>query len=59
MMLAYQPVKTLAKVNISINQGLAAAERIIPIIDQKNEISINEKNQNISISDGNIIFRNI
>ena len=59
MMLAYQPVKTLAKVNISINQGLAAAERIIPIIDQKNEINLNEKDQNISISKANIIFKNI
>ena len=35
MMLAYQPVKTLAKVNIAINQGLAAAERIVPVIDLK------------------------
>jgi len=59
MMLAYQPVKTLAKVNIAINQGLAAAERIVPIIDLKNEIHINEGNENISISKGDIIFKNI
>ncbi len=59
MMLAYQPVKTLAKVNIAINQGLAAAERIVPVIDLKNEIDINENNQKISISKGNIIFKNI
>ena len=38
MMLAYQPVKTLTKVNVAIGQGLAAAKRIIPIIDTKNEI---------------------
>ena len=36
MMLAYQPVKTLTKVNVAIAQGLAAANRIIPIIDLKN-----------------------
>ena len=59
MMLAYQPVKTLAKVNIAINQGLAAAERIVPVIDLKNEIHINEGNENISISKGDIIFKNI
>ena len=35
MMLAYQPVKTLTKVNIAISQGFAAAERILPIIDLK------------------------
>ena len=38
MMLAYQPVKSLTKVNVSIGQGLSAAKRIIPIIDSKNEI---------------------
>ena len=38
MMLAYQPVKTLTKVNIAIGQGLAAAERILPIIDIKNKL---------------------
>ncbi len=59
MMLAYQPVKTLAKVNIAINQGLAAAERIIPVIDLKNEINMNDKSKNISVSKGNIIFKNI
>jgi subfamily B ATP-binding cassette protein MsbA len=59
MMLAYQPVKTLAKVNIAINQGLAAAERIIPVIDLKNEINMNDKSENISVSKGNIIFKNI
>ena len=42
MMLAYQPVKTLTKVNIAISQGFAAAERILPIIDIKNEINLNE-----------------
>ena len=41
MMLAYQPVKTLTKVNIAIFQGFAAAERILPIIDIKNEINLN------------------
>ena len=59
MMLAYQPVKTLAKVNIAINQGLAAAERIVPVIDLKNEIDINGNNQKILISKGRIVFKNI
>ena len=38
MMLAYQPVRSLATLNISINQSLSAARRILPIIDHKNEI---------------------
>ena len=59
MMLAYQPVKTLTKVNVAIEQGLAAANRIIPIIDIKNEINLNEDKDNFNISRGNIIFKNV
>jgi subfamily B ATP-binding cassette protein MsbA len=59
MMLAYQPVKTLTKVNVAIGQGLAAADRIIPIIDIKNEINFNEKNRNLNFSEGNILFNKI
>ncbi len=59
MMLAYQPVKTLTKVNIGIGQGLAAAERILPIIDNQNEISLNEQGDNLNITEGNIILDKI
>ncbi|EDZ60438.1 lipid A export ATP-binding/permease protein MsbA [Candidatus Pelagibacter sp. HTCC7211] len=59
MMLAYQPVKTLTKVNVGIGQGLAAAERILPIIDNQNEISINEEGEKINITEGNIILDKI
>ena len=38
MMLAYQPVRSLATLNITINSGLAAARRIFPIIDEENKI---------------------
>ena len=56
MMLAYQPVKTLTKINVSIAQGLAAAERILPIIDIKNEINLNEQGKKLDISSGDIIL---
>jgi len=59
MMLAYQPVKTLTKVNVAIGQGLAAAERILPIIDIKNEININEQGEKLDISEGDIVLNNI
>ena len=42
MMLAYQPVRSLATLNLSISTGLSAAKRIIPIIDTKNEIIEND-----------------
>jgi len=59
MMLAYQPVRSLATVNIAINQGLSAARRILPIIDQKN--SIIEKNDatDLIIKNGTIKFENV
>ena len=59
MMLAYQPVKSLTKVNISIGQGLSAAKRIIPIIDIKNEINLNEKDSNLQLTQGTITFENV
>ena len=56
MMLAYQPVKTLTKVNVAIRQGLSAAERILPIIDIKNEIDLNEHKEKLKILKGSIVF---
>jgi subfamily B ATP-binding cassette protein MsbA len=59
MMLAYQPVKTLTKVNISISQGLSAAKRILPIIDTKNNIEANLDKKRIEITNGNLEFKNV
>jgi len=59
MMLAYQPVKTLTKVNVGIGQGLSAAERILPIIDNQNTISLNEKEDKLNITEGNIVLDKI
>ena len=39
MMLAYQPVRSLATLNATVNQGLAGARRVLPIIDEKNKIT--------------------
>ena len=59
MMLAYQPVKSLTKVNIAIEQGLAAANRIIPIIDLENKIKQNSKKNSLVFSNGDIEFDKI
>ena len=42
MMLAYQPVRSLATLNISINSSLSAAKRVLPIIDFENKIKERE-----------------
>ena len=59
MMLAYQPVRSLATLNMSINQGLSAAKRILPIIDMKNEIDEKKDAVNLEIKIGNIEFKNV
>ena len=59
MMLAYQPVKTLTKVNVAIGQGLAAAKRILPIIDMEVKINSNENSKSLDLKDGNILFNSI
>ena len=59
MMLAYQPVRSLATLNMTINQGLSAAKRILPIIDNKKEISENKNSFQLEIDKGNIKFENV
>ena len=59
MMLAYQPVRSLATLNMGLNQGISAAIRILPIIDIENKIKENENSQPLEINDGNIKFVNV
>ena len=56
MMLAYQPVRSLATISMAVNQGLSAANRILPIIDNKNEIKENLNCPNLNIKNGSIKF---
>ena len=59
MMLAYQPVRSLATLNITINQGLAGAKRILPILDLKEKISEDASLDKINLNHGNIEFKNV
>jgi len=59
MMLAYQPVRSLAGLNISINQGLSAARRVLPIIDRKSEIKENVNSPDLKIRNADILFKNV
>ena len=59
MMLAYQPVKSLATINVGVNQGLSASKRILPIIDTKNLIDTNEDKINLNLENGSINCKNI
>ena len=59
MMLAYQPVRSLATVNIAISQGLSAAMRILPVIDEKSKLTENEYDLEIKVNKGDIEFKNV
>ena len=59
MMLAYQPVRSLATLNMAISQGLSGAKRLLPIIDMKNKIHQNDDGQKLNLSKGEIEFKNI
>ena len=59
MMLAYQPVRSLATIGMAVNQGLSAARRILPIIDNINEINDDQNSKDLKIDNGNIKFENV
>ncbi len=59
MMLAYQPVRALSTLNMVYNQGLSAASRILPIIDQKNTIQDLSTSKPLKISKGEIKFEKL
>ena len=59
MMLAYQPVRALSTFNMTLKQGLSAANRILPIIDNKNQIADRENAEDIKIINSEIEFNNV
>ena len=59
MMLAYQPVRSLATLNMGYNQGIAAARRILPIIDNENKIKELKDSKDLMLSKGDIKFKNV
>ena len=65
MMLAYQPIRSLATINMTIYQGTAAAKRIFLIIDEpiqtKNDLNLPDlkiKNCNIKFKDVGFHYSN-
>ncbi len=59
MMLAYQPVRALSTLNMNLNQGISAASRIIPIIDQEHKIKDIDNAKNIIIKNSEIKFKKV
>ncbi len=59
LMLAYQPVKALAGINVGIQEGITAAKRIYEIIDQKNEIYNDKNAPSLKLKNATLEFKNI
>ena len=59
MMLAYQPIRSLATINMVAYQGAAAAKRIFAVIDKPIETINDEKLPSLKVKECNIKFENI
>ena len=59
MMLAYQPVRSLATLNITIFHGLAGARRVLPIIDNINLVKDKTDSKDLILKRGNISFKKV
>ena len=59
MMLAYQPVRSLATLNMGLNQGIQSARRILPIIDFENKIKEKENSTELKLTKAEINFLNV
>ena len=59
MMLAYQPIRSLATINMAAYQGAAAFKRISQIIDKKIEIKDDHNNPNLVLKNSDIIFKKV
>ncbi len=59
MMLAYQPIRSLATLNMIFYQGAAAFKRIAKVIDKNIEIKNNSSLPELKINNCNINFKNV
>ena len=59
MMLAYQPIRSLATINMTIYHGAAGAKRVFEVIDKKIEIKDNNFNPELIIKNSDIRFENV
>ena len=58
-MLAYQPLKNLAKLNNHLQEGLAAAQRVFALIDVEPEIRDREGAADLRVAEGAVSFDDV
>ena len=59
MMLAYQPVRALSTLNMTLNQGISSATRILPIIDYQNKIQNKNNAKPLLFTEAKIEFKDV
>ena len=59
MMLAYQPVRSLATLNIAIQQGIAGAKSVLPLIDHVPDVQDKKDAKELEVDKGEIEFEKI
>ena len=59
MMLAYQPIRSLATLNLTIYQGATAFKRISSVIDKEITIKEDDNLPSLKISNANIAFQKV
>ncbi|MEQ8287481.1 ABC transporter transmembrane domain-containing protein [Thalassospira sp.] len=59
LLLAYEPVKRLANINMSLQSGLAASQRVFMVLDLEPEIKDAPDATELNISGGNINFNKV
>jgi len=59
LMLAYQPVRSLAGVNVALNEGFSAASRIYKILDEQAEINNKLGAKELELINGDIEFSDV
>jgi len=56
MMLAYQPIRSLATISMLFNQGAVGANRVFNILDAQPTIKEISSDENLNIKKGNVVF---
>ena len=59
LLLAYQPLKAIANLNASLQEGLAAAQRIFEVLDTEPQIKDLPSARPLTITGGEIRFENV
>tara|TARA_Y100000590_G_scaffold17045_1_gene20468 strand:- start:426 stop:2171 length:1746 start_codon:yes stop_codon:yes gene_type:complete len=59
MMLAYQPIRSLATINMLFYQGAAGAERVFKVLDTEPTIKDIEGLPNLEMKKGDVEFKNV